>query len=90
MFKRLTIVLVLTLALVLGFAPYRQAVFSNVLSDADWEKQKGDYLPSDSDRVYIESLMQPVIEPGKFAGWIAPPDGGVNNLGLAYQYVRLN
>jgi hypothetical protein len=31
-----------------------------------------------------------VVEPGKFAGWIAPPDGGVNNLGLAYQYVRLN
>jgi Tfp pilus assembly protein PilF len=35
MFKRLTVVLVLTLALVLGFAPYRQAVFSNVLSEAE-------------------------------------------------------
>ena len=35
MFKRLTIVSVLTLALVLGFAPYRQAVFSNVLSEAE-------------------------------------------------------
>ena len=35
MFKRLTVVFVLTLALVFGFAPYRQAVFSNVLSDAE-------------------------------------------------------
>ena len=35
MFKRIAIVLVLTLTLVLGFAPYRQAVFSNVLSEAE-------------------------------------------------------
>jgi len=35
MFKRLTVVCVLTLALVLGFAPYRQSVFSNVLSEAE-------------------------------------------------------
>src|SRR6185369_14117550 len=35
MFKRLTAVLVLTLALVLGFAPSRQAVLSNVLSEAE-------------------------------------------------------
>jgi Flp pilus assembly protein TadD len=35
MFKRITVVLVLTLTLVLGFAPYRQAVFSSVLTDAE-------------------------------------------------------
>jgi Flp pilus assembly protein TadD len=35
MLKRLTVVLVLTLALVLGFAPRRQAVLSNVLSAAE-------------------------------------------------------
>ena len=35
MFKRLTIVFVLTLTLVLGFAPYRQAVFSSVLTEAE-------------------------------------------------------
>ena len=35
MFKRLAVVLVLTLTLILGFAPRRQAVFSNVLSDAE-------------------------------------------------------
>ena len=35
MFKRLAVVLVLTLTLVLGFTPRRNAVFSNVLSDAE-------------------------------------------------------
>ncbi len=34
--------------------------------------------------------MQRVTEPGKFAGWIAPPDGGINNLEVAHEYVRLN
>jgi benzoyl-CoA 2,3-dioxygenase component B len=61
----------------------------NLLSDAEWEKQKGDYLPSDSDRVYIESLMQPVIEPGKFAGWIAPPKVGIDNKPGDFEYVKL-
>ena len=35
MLKRLAVVIVLTLTLVLGFAPYRQAVFSNPLSEAE-------------------------------------------------------
>jgi hypothetical protein len=31
-----------------------------------------------------------VIEPGKMSAWIAPPEGGINNLPPAYEYVRLN
>jgi benzoyl-CoA 2,3-dioxygenase component B len=34
--------------------------------------------------------MQRVTEPGKTAGWIAPPEGGINNLPPRYEYVRLN
>ena len=35
--------------------------------------------------------MERVIEPGKFARWIAPlSEGGINNLGLEYEYVRAN
>jgi benzoyl-CoA 2,3-epoxidase subunit B len=29
-----------------------------------------------------------VTEPGKMAGWIAPPDRGVNNLPVDYEYVQ--
>jgi len=33
---------------------------------------------------------QRVIEPGKVAGWIAPPEIGINNAPFDYEYVRLN
>jgi benzoyl-CoA 2,3-dioxygenase component B len=56
----------------------------------DWRTQRYDWLPSERDRSFVSGLMRRVTEPGKFAGWIAPPDGGINNLGPAYEYVRLN
>ncbi len=59
------------------------------LSDAEWEKQKGDYLPSDGDRDYIESLMKPETEPGKFASWIAPPKVGIDNKPGEFEYVKI-
>jgi benzoyl-CoA 2,3-dioxygenase component B len=55
-----------------------------------WHARERDWLPSAEDRAFVGSLMQRMTEPGKFAGWIAPPDGGINNRGLAYEYVRLN
>jgi len=33
--------------------------------------------------------MQRVVEPGKFAGWIAPPRRGINGQPLDFDYVRL-
>ncbi len=48
------------------------------------------WLPSESDRAFVKSLMQRVTEPGRIAGWIAPPDRGVNELPVDYDYVRLN
>ncbi|HKW54726.1 MAG TPA: benzoyl-CoA 2,3-epoxidase subunit BoxB [Stellaceae bacterium] len=48
------------------------------------------WLPSASDRAFIKSLMQRVIEPGKMAAWIAPPDRGINNLPVDYEYVHLH
>ena len=44
-------------------------------------RRQHDWLPSEQDRAFVGSLMQRVTEPGKIAGWIAPPDGGINNLG---------
>ena len=49
-----------------------------------------DWLPSEADRAFVKSLMQRVIEPGKMAGWLAPPERGINNLPVDYEYVRLN
>lgn len=47
------------------------------------------WLPTDADRAHVRSLMQRVVEPGKMAGWIAPPDRGINNQPSAYEYVKL-
>ena len=58
------------------------------ISEADFEKQRDVWLPTASDRDYVKSLMQPVYEPGKMAGWIAPPKKGVNGQPFEYEYVK--
>ena len=55
----------------------------------DFEARKGGWLPSEADRAYILSLMHGVHEPGKMAAWIAPPDRGINNNPVDYEYVKL-
>ena len=46
-------------------------------------------LPSLEDRAFVQSLMQRVTEPGKMAGWLAPPERGINNLSISHEYVHL-
>ena len=62
----------------------------NMLSKEQYEKDLPSWIPSESDRAFVHSLMQRVIEPGKMAGWIAPPERGVNNLPVEYEYVKLH
>jgi len=61
----------------------------NILTPAEWEAQKDDYLPNDSDAAYITSLMVPVDQPGKYAGWIAPPKVGIDNKPGDFEYVQI-
>jgi benzoyl-CoA 2,3-dioxygenase component B len=61
-----------------------------LIAVAEWQAKLPGWLPSEGDRAFIRSLMQRVIEPGKMAAWIAPPDRGVNNLPLDYEYVHLH
>ena len=60
-----------------------------ILNDADWAKQRDQYLPSKADGDFIEALMKPVVEPGKFAGWISPPKVGIDNKPGDFEYVRI-
>ena len=55
----------------------------------EWERRRDEFLTSEADRAYVKSLMVQVTEPGKVAGWIAPPDRGINNLPVSYEYVHL-
>ncbi len=59
-----------------------------VLSDAEWNAKKNDWLPSGEDRAFVASLMGRVVEPGKFANWIAPPVMGINRQPVDFEYVR--
>jgi len=61
----------------------------NLVSESQWQARRDDWLPSAADKAFVMSLMRPVTEPGKVAGWIAPPERGVNRLPAEYEYVRL-
>jgi benzoyl-CoA 2,3-dioxygenase component B len=56
----------------------------------EYDRRIHEWLPSEADRAFVRSLMQQVREPGKMAAWIAPPDRGINNLPVDYEYVRLS
>jgi benzoyl-CoA 2,3-dioxygenase component B len=60
------------------------------VDEAAWHARRDEWLPSDADRGFVKSLMQRVTEPGKMAAWIAPPDRGINNLPVDYEYVHLH
>jgi len=60
------------------------------ISREEFERDVPGWIPSEGDRAFVMSLMQRVVEPGKMAGWIAPPDRGINNLPVDYEYVKLN
>lgn len=61
----------------------------NEISAEQFEAKRDEWLPSEKDKEYIRSLMvKPVITPGHFANWIAPPPRGVNSQPLDFEYVR--
>ena len=55
-----------------------------------FEKQLFQWIPSPADRAFVHSLMRKAIEPGKMAAWVAPPERGINNLPVEYEYVKLH
>ena len=60
-----------------------------VLDAATWETRKNEFLPSAEDGAYIESLMVPESEPGKYAGWIAPPKVSIDNKPGDFEFVKI-
>jgi benzoyl-CoA 2,3-dioxygenase component B len=78
---------------------FRRAIgaWANVPTDLDgklvsreeFERRLPEWTPGASDRAFVTSLMHRVVAPGKMAAWIAPPDRGINNLAVDYEYVRL-
>ena len=61
-----------------------------VVSESEWNAKVGEWLPTAEDRAFVQSLMGRVVEPGKFANWIAPPAIGINRQPVDFEYVRFN
>ena len=62
---------------------------TTIAKDA-YDKSLPDWVPSEQDRAYVKSLMKQVSAPGRIAGWVAPPDRGINNKPVEYEYVKLH
>ena len=60
-----------------------------LIDEAQWHAGAADWLPSDDDKAHVTSLQVSVTEPGKMAGWVAPPATGINRKPLEFDYVRL-
>ena len=71
------------------FKDVQAAPTGELIDDAAWGKRKGEWLPSGEDGEFIASLMKSVSEPGKFAGWIAPPRVGIDNKPGDFEYVKI-
>jgi benzoyl-CoA 2,3-dioxygenase component B len=60
------------------------------VSGAEYDEQVRDWLPTRADGDFIQSLMVPCYESGKYAGWIAPPKVGIDNKPGDFEYVKLH
>jgi benzoyl-CoA 2,3-dioxygenase component B len=71
------------------FAGHRISPDGRIIGESEWQEHVGEWLPTQADRDYVNSLMVGVHERGKMAGWIAPPRTGVAGMPIDYEYVRL-
>ena len=61
-----------------------------VVGEAEWDGRRALWLPSVEDYAFVRSLMRPVTESGRMAGWIAPPKRGIHGQPPDFQYVRFD
>jgi benzoyl-CoA 2,3-dioxygenase component B len=62
----------------------------NLISADEWNKRRDEWLPSKADGDFIDSLMKPQWEAGKYASWISPPKVGIDNKPGDFEYVKIS
>jgi len=72
-----------------AFAGIEASPAGEILTAAEWEQRKSQWLPTGTDKTFVRSLMRPVYERGKIAAWLAPPRNGINGQPFDYDYVHL-
>jgi benzoyl-CoA 2,3-dioxygenase component B len=73
-----------------SLAGLRVSPEGRVVDQAVWAQREHEWLPSAADLAFVGSLMGRVVEPGRFANWIAPPATGINRQPVDFRYVRFN
>lgn len=71
------------------YAAARFDLQGNPIDEATWNARVDQWLPSEADRAFVQSLMKPCTKEGEFASWIAPPPKGINGLPVDFAYVKL-
>ncbi len=71
------------------FSQVKATPEGQLLTESEWSRRHGEWLPSEADLEYMLSLMKPTFEPGEFSSWIAPPRAGINGQPGDYEYVKL-
>jgi benzoyl-CoA 2,3-dioxygenase component B len=71
-----------------SFAEAKVSPDGRVVTEAEWDAHHIAWLPTAEDQAYVQHLMLPVTEPGRFANWIAPPARGINGNPVDFEYVR--
>lgn len=72
------------------FAELSATPDGEIISRETFEAQRDKWLPSAEDGAFIQSLMKPVTEPGRYAGWIAEPKVGIDKQPGDFEYVQLD
>ncbi len=72
-----------------AFRDHHVSPDGQLIDQATWESNVDRWLPNDDDKAHVKSLQVKVSEPGKMAGWLAPPSQGINQKPVDFEYVRL-
>ena len=73
-----------------GFAGLPCDPQGKLLAPDEFARRRSEWIAAEADRARVGELLQPVYEPGKIAGWIAPPARGINNQPIDFDYVIFN
>ncbi len=71
-----------------GCAGIQVTPSGEIIDRETWNKRQADWLPTPEDFAFLRSLMRPVTEPGRMAGWIAPPKRGIHGQPVDFDYVH--
>ena len=72
-----------------NFAAHFVSPEGTILTEAEWNENNDQWLPSAADRAKVAELMVPHYELGEFASWITPPKTGINDQPVEFDYVHL-